>query len=288
MLYGALAVRYIFAAMQKKAFMAQAPAGSAPRPSGGAPLYAAIMRALRDEIVEGRWAPGDTLPTIDQLMTRYAAGRATVRLALKGLAEEGLIVSQRGRGTFVLERPRDRAVKHDLVAPAPGLRVTVLEREAAAELPTSRLLAESAPEALRSSFERVRKLHRHEGEPVCIVNVYFRPELLAASDDEALGAATVFQLMYPALSARQVRLRQTLAVGAAGLEAARLMECELGAPVVRMQRLLYAADGAEIYYLGDYEYSGAKYVMDIEGDFEDIRAIASAGALSVDIRTPKG
>ena len=94
--------------------------------------------------------------------------------------------------------------------------------------------------------------------------------------------------MYPALSARQVRLRQTLAVGAAGLEAARLMECELGAPVVRMQRLLYAADGAEIYYLGDYEYSGAKYVMDIEGDFEDIRAIASAGALSVDIRTPRG
>lgn len=131
MLYGALAVRYIFAAMQKKAFMTQAPAGSAPRPSGGAPLYAAIMRALRDEIVEGRWAPGDILPTIDQLMTRYAAGRATVRLALKGLAEEGLILSQRGRGTFVLERPRDRAVKHDLVAPAPapGLRVTVLERD---------------------------------------------------------------------------------------------------------------------------------------------------------------
>ena len=46
------------------------------------------------------------LPTIDQLMTRYAAGRATVRLALKGLAEEDLIVSQRERGTFVLERPR--------------------------------------------------------------------------------------------------------------------------------------------------------------------------------------
>ena len=37
-----------------------------------------------------------------------------------------------------------------------------------------------------------------------------------------------------------------------------------------------------------YEYSGAKYVMDIEGDFEDIRAIATAGALSVDIRTPRG
>ena len=37
------------------------------------------------------------------------SGRATVRLALKGLAEEGLIVSQRGRGTFVLERLRDRA-----------------------------------------------------------------------------------------------------------------------------------------------------------------------------------
>ena len=173
------------------------------------------------------------------------------------------------------------------MAPPPGLRVTILEREPAVDLPASRLVAENAPDTVRSGFERVRKLHRHEGEPVCIVNVYFRPELLTDADDEALGAATVFQLMYPALSARRVRLRQTLSVGASGLEAARLLECELGAPVVRMQRLIYASDGSEIYYLGDYEYSGAKYVMDIEGDFEDIRAIATAGALSVDTRTPE-
>ena len=253
------------------------------RASGGGPLYAAITRALRDEIAAGRWAPGDALPTIDALMAQYDVGRVTIRYALKGLAEEGLIVSQRGRGTFVVERPQYRAITHDLFTPPPNLHVEMIEHQTGASLPRAQLIAETTPDAPTHGFERVKKQHSHAGEPVSIVEIYFRPDLAngRATAAEALTHTTVFELIYPALRARDVRLRQTLRVGAAGLETSERLGCEIGAPVIQMQRLIYLSDRSTVYYFGYFEYDAGKYVMDIDGQFDDLRAIATGTALSV-------
>jgi DNA-binding GntR family transcriptional regulator len=41
-----------------------------------------------------------------ELMTTYEVSRNTVRLALKRLTDERLLVAEQGRGTFVRESPR--------------------------------------------------------------------------------------------------------------------------------------------------------------------------------------
>jgi GntR family transcriptional regulator len=68
------------------------------------PLYQRIAAELREAVFSGQLPPGSQLPTEHELGERYKVSRNTVRLALGQLANEGIITSTPGRGTFVRER----------------------------------------------------------------------------------------------------------------------------------------------------------------------------------------
>jgi len=74
---------------------------------GYTPLWAAIAHLLRQDIAEGRYAPGDKLPTEAQMSDRHGVNRHTVRHALAALVQEGLVRTRRGAGAFVAARPAD-------------------------------------------------------------------------------------------------------------------------------------------------------------------------------------
>lgn len=69
--------------------------------SGGVALWRRIADAIRLDIVGGKLAAGDRLPTEALLAQRFSANRHTVRRALAVLAEEGVVGAEQGRGTFV-------------------------------------------------------------------------------------------------------------------------------------------------------------------------------------------
>lgn len=69
--------------------------------SGGVALWRQIADAIRLDIVGGKLANGDRLPTEAILAERFSANRHTVRRALAVLAEEGVVAAEQGRGTFV-------------------------------------------------------------------------------------------------------------------------------------------------------------------------------------------
>ena len=68
---------------------------------GGVALWRRIADAIRLDIVGGKLASGDRLPTEAVLAERFSANRHTVRRALAVLAEEGVVGAEQGRGTFV-------------------------------------------------------------------------------------------------------------------------------------------------------------------------------------------
>ncbi len=65
------------------------------------PLYHQLKLLLLSEIEAGRYAPGDRLPTEAEICDLYSISRTPVHRALSELAEEGVIVRMRRRGTFV-------------------------------------------------------------------------------------------------------------------------------------------------------------------------------------------
>ncbi|WP_208350459.1 phosphonate metabolism transcriptional regulator PhnF [Pseudaestuariivita rosea] len=66
-----------------------------------------IAGTLRSDISEGRYEPGDKMPTEAELAARFGVNRHTVRHAVSHLVDEGLVRSRRGAGTFVTAKPTD-------------------------------------------------------------------------------------------------------------------------------------------------------------------------------------
>ena len=71
------------------------------------PIWKAIANALRSDLAEGRYNPGDKLPTEAALADRFGVNRHTVRHGISVLVEEGLVRTRRGAGAFVAATPTD-------------------------------------------------------------------------------------------------------------------------------------------------------------------------------------
>ncbi len=65
------------------------------------PIYQQLSDLLRDKILDGGYTFGDTLPSERYLADKYGISHLTVRRALSVLQEEGLVLRQQGKGTFV-------------------------------------------------------------------------------------------------------------------------------------------------------------------------------------------
>lgn len=69
------------------------------------PIYVQIVDQVKTAIAAGGLRPGDQLPTVRQMATDLRVNFNTVARAYRLLDEEGVISTQQGRGTYILEQP---------------------------------------------------------------------------------------------------------------------------------------------------------------------------------------
>jgi GntR family transcriptional regulator len=67
------------------------------------PAYVQIVERIGQLVATGVLKPGDQLPTVRQLATELRVNFNTVARAYRLLDEAGVISTQQGRGTYVLE-----------------------------------------------------------------------------------------------------------------------------------------------------------------------------------------
>jgi len=69
------------------------------------PIYIQIVEQVRQQVVDGGLKPGDQLPTVRALASDLRINFNTVSRAYRLLDEVGVISTQQGRGTYILEMP---------------------------------------------------------------------------------------------------------------------------------------------------------------------------------------
>lgn len=69
------------------------------------PIYDQIKEQIKGLIHAGQATTGDQLPTIRELSVELAVNFNTVALAYRDLVNEGVIITERGKGTFVAGTP---------------------------------------------------------------------------------------------------------------------------------------------------------------------------------------
>lgn len=105
-----------------------------------------VAAQLAEQIQQGRWKPGDKLPSESELCTTLHIGRSTLREALKSLAFVGLVQMRPGEGTYVLDGTdvlADRIRANGVLQTEKGLR-DVSEARLTVETELAALAAERA------------------------------------------------------------------------------------------------------------------------------------------------
>jgi len=69
------------------------------------PIYDQIKEQVKGLIHAGQIKTGDQLPTIRELSVDLSVNFNTVALSYRDLANEGVIITERGKGTFVASTP---------------------------------------------------------------------------------------------------------------------------------------------------------------------------------------
>jgi GntR family transcriptional regulator len=84
------------------------------------PLYVQMEQILKSEITTGKLMPGDRIPTEKELAEIYNVSAITARQAILNLVQEGLLVRQQGKGTFVRRQESPATMKNIMTFSARG------------------------------------------------------------------------------------------------------------------------------------------------------------------------
>jgi GntR family transcriptional regulator len=233
--------------------------------SAGIPLYYQVMRSLKEDILSGRFAPEDRLPSEAELMQIFRVSRVVVRQALQILEDRGLIVRVKGRGTFVAgdaladESPVLTGYIEDFLRVGLSTEVKLLHFG----------LVKASPD-LASVFKvdegtdlfHVKRLRMVEGRPFSVIENYVPYQVgilipLALIEQEPLMQLIETRAGIPIDWASQV-----FQAVAADSDLANLLDIDLMAPILKMTLSAHTFDNqvvnhAYIYYRSDrYNHHG--------------------------------
>ena len=221
----------------------------------GSTAHGQIEEWLAEAIEGGRLAPGDRMPTEQDLAAWLGVSRMTLRHALATLAHRGLVNRAVGRngGTFVAQRKleQDRTTlagfseqlrRHGMVA---GARVL-----SAAERPARPGVAAALKIAVGDPVCEIRRVRLGDGSPIAVESSAFPaalfPGLLQCRLDGSL-----YDLLDEKYAQRPSRARESLEPVTAGVREAESLEVREGAPLMLVERIAYAEAGHPVEFARD-------------------------------------
>lgn len=122
-----------------------------------------LARRVNRLIQDGDFVPGDRLPSIAEMASRFGVGHATLREALKKLETIGIVSIEHGSGIYVMQNADTLMISNPIVdgAPSKELLLDLIEARLTIEPKTAALAAKHATE---DDAEQMRGVLLEEAE----------------------------------------------------------------------------------------------------------------------------
>jgi GntR family transcriptional regulator len=226
------------------------------------PLYHQLKEILRDKIGSGEWAPGQLIPTENELIRQYKVSRTTVREAVTALVNEGKLEKKQGKGTLVC----DPKIK-ELLGRLTGFTEEMLSRGLVPGAKVIQVMQMKAPDTVRERLFPgadketlfIQRIRLADGKPISIEQTYWPLEVARYFANEDFSTAA----FYPILEKNGIHLRdadETISSAVATKSQASLLGIATGSPLLRIERLTYTTSGEPVEYcVNDYRSDRYEY-----------------------------
>lgn len=216
------------------------------------PLYVQVKDALKDLIESGGLAAGEQLPGEPELCRIFDVSRTVVRQALRDLELQGLILREKGKGTFVAE-PK---LREGLFQKLTGFYEDMADK---GRPPVSQVLKQEIIPAsprvagylkLRRGAEVVHidRLRFVDGEPLVLVATYLPAARCPGLEQVDFSRRSLYEYLESAYGLVIARGRRVLEAVPASEYEAGLLGIKKGAPLILLDSVSYLADGSPIEY----------------------------------------
>ena len=212
------------------------------KPLSHVPRYIRVREVLRQRILDGVYAPGERIPSEPELAREFGVSRGTVERAIRDLVQQGALIREQGRGTFVAH-PLLNSIHFRLSTFAEEARRKGWE-------PSTRLVRAhvvAAPEDIAqklhvevgASLIEIVRVHCADGVPVVYEVRQLAYDLCPRLLEEDLEHASVHELLIYKYRIPLVKARFTIHAIALQGEAAALLEVAEGSPGFAVERITF-------------------------------------------------
>lgn len=210
-------------------------------------LYVQVSDYVREKIYSKEWGVDDRIPSEHELMAMLHLSRGTVQKGIRQLVDEGLLVQQRGRGTFVTQPVMARPSSNHLLSFAESMsaqgipfETRVVEKRVE---PASKPCAANLRISAGSPYLYLSRIRFVSGEPVMFIES--RLNLLACPGlDKADFSVEGLFAAAERTSGRHIgRSEMVYSARTAGKKRAAWLKCDDLAPVLDLDQLVFLDDG---------------------------------------------
>lgn len=227
------------------------------------PLYHQLYELLRSKIESGEFAPGDMLPTENELLEQYQLSRNTVRQALQELVNSGWVVRQRGRGSFVTHRPIEQGLNRIISFTedmrnrglTPGTQIISAELMPAPEHIAAALGIEKGEELAHLS-----RLRLADGEPMSVEQSYLVHRHCPGILNRDYARTPLREELQATYGICLVYATQTIRAVPASSDLAQMLNLERSAALLLIERVSYSQQNQPVEYLR-LHHRGDRYVL---------------------------
>lgn len=212
------------------------------------PLYYQLKEALT-KLIDSKYKPGDMLPTEPEFEKMFEVSRMTVRLAMNALVEEGLVVKQQGRGTFV-QSPK---ITHDLTSVTSWTQ-QMKERGWIPKTISTEMDRILAPKKIKQMLQlddqeqiiRIKRLRYANDEPICVMINYVREKYVPGLLERGLQEESFYQQLKTDYQLRISKALETVEAREASEYEAEKLKIDAWSPVLFVTRLSYLPDDSPL------------------------------------------
>lgn len=220
--------------------------------SSPTPLYHQIFLILRDRIHDGTYAFESAVPSEKEICGFFGVSRITAKRALDELASANLVVRRRGRGTRVSHRAVSSPVHYSVEGFLENLLAMGLKTEV--DLLGFDYVEASARVALAlncepgTTVQHALRVRRLEGEPFSYLTTWV-PEDIGRTYSKRDVATKPLLMLLERGGVVVSSAEQTITATAADTVAAQALGVEIGAPLLRISRVVHDQTGRPVEYI---------------------------------------
>lgn len=229
-------------------------------PADSKPKYLTIHEEIAGSIRRGNLAPGDRIPSENEIMQLHGVSNTTARKVLAQLENDGLVSRVKGRGTFVRESPVFRPAS-EILSFSENMRLSglvpstrVIDIKLCDESKTSRIGLKD--HRLEGPFYEIRRLRFGGEDPIMLEVRRIRARLLPELSSRDL-TGSLYDL-YEQNGIRISEIHQSLSPVILDDEVLALFKLEGNAPGMLLIGASYDQSG-QLIELEESVYRGDRY-----------------------------